>query len=80
MHRCLKIAIKPPRKIRWLCFNAGKLFNCANYFQVENNIKTNSLFLKIFENWKIIFIIINRNADNYLLFLSSRPLKGRPKY
>jgi len=28
---------------------------------------------------KIIFIIINRNADNYLLFLSSRPLKGRPK-
>jgi hypothetical protein len=35
--------------------------------------------LKIFENWKIIFIIINRNADNYLLFLSSRPLKGRPK-
>jgi len=35
--------------------------------------------LKIFENWKIIFIIINRNADNYLLFLSSRPLKWRPK-
>jgi putative transposase len=31
MHRCLKIAIKPSREIRWLCFNAGKLFNCANY-------------------------------------------------
>jgi len=28
---------------------------------------------------KIISIIINRNDDNYLLFLSSRPLKGRPK-
>jgi hypothetical protein len=24
----------------------------------------------------MIFIIINRNADNYLLFLSSRHLKG----
>jgi hypothetical protein len=35
--------------------------------------------LKIFENREIIFIIINRNADNYLLFLSSRHLKGRPK-
>jgi hypothetical protein len=35
--------------------------------------------LKIFENWKVIFIIINRNADNYLLFLPSRPLKGRTK-
>jgi hypothetical protein len=22
---------------------------------------------------------IDRNADNYLLFLSSRPVKGRPK-
>jgi hypothetical protein len=31
--------------------------------------------LKIFENWKIIFIIINRNADNYLLFLPSCLLK-----
>jgi len=39
-----------------------------------------SLLLKIFENWKIIFTIINRNADNYLLFLSSHPLKGWPKY
>jgi hypothetical protein len=37
MHRCLKIAIKPSREIRWLCFNAGKLFNCANYL-----IKTGS--------------------------------------
>jgi hypothetical protein len=33
--------------------------------------------LKIFENWKIIFIIINRNTDNYLLFLPSCPLKKR---
>ena len=41
--------------------------------------KFNSLLLKIFENWKIISIIINRNVDNYLLFLSSRPLKGWPK-
>jgi hypothetical protein len=34
--------------------------------------------LKIFENWEIIFIIINKIDDNYL-FLSSRLLKGRAK-
>jgi putative transposase len=41
MHRCLKIAIKPSREIRWLCFNAGKLLNCANYLIKTGSAKPN---------------------------------------
>jgi putative transposase len=53
MHRCLKIAIKPSREIRWLCFNAGKLFNCANYLIKTGSAKPNiyELYNKLSSNF-----------------------------
>jgi putative transposase len=53
MHRCLKIAIKPSREIRWLCFNAGKLFNCANYLIKTGSAKPNiyDLYNKLSSNF-----------------------------
>jgi putative transposase len=53
MHRCLKIAIKPSREIRWLCFNAGKLFNCANYLIKNGSAKPNiyDLYNKLSSNF-----------------------------
>ena len=53
MHRCLKIAIKPSREIRWLCFNAGKLFNCANYLIKTGSTKPNiyDLYNKLSSNF-----------------------------
>jgi putative transposase len=53
MHRCLKIAIKPSREIRWLCFNAGKLFNCANYLIKTGCAKPNiyDLYKKLSSNF-----------------------------
>jgi putative transposase len=53
MHRCLKIAIKPPREIRWLCFNAGKLFNCANYLIKTGSARPNiyDLYNKLSSNF-----------------------------
>jgi len=53
MHRCLKIAIKPSREIRWLCFNAGKLFNCANYLIKTGTAKPNiyDLYNKLSSNF-----------------------------
>jgi putative transposase len=53
MHRCLKIAIKPSREIRWLCFNAGKLFNCANYLIKTGAAKPNiyDLYNKLSSNF-----------------------------
>jgi len=53
MHRCLKIAIKPSREIRWLCFNAGKLFNCANYLIKTGTAKPNiyELYNKLSSNF-----------------------------
>ena len=53
MHRCLKIAVKPSREIRWLCFNAGKLFNCANYLIKTGSAKPNiyDLYNKLSSNF-----------------------------
>jgi putative transposase len=53
MHRCLKIAIKPSREIRWLCFNAGKLYNCANYLIKTGCAKPNiyDLYNKLSSNF-----------------------------
>jgi|GEM_PF-332614 len=53
MHRCLKIAIKPSRELRWLCFNAGKLFNCANYLIKTGSAKPNiyDLYNKLSSNF-----------------------------
>jgi putative transposase len=53
MHRCLKIAIKPSREISWLCFNAGKLFNCANYLIKTGSAKPNiyDLYNKLSSNF-----------------------------
>jgi putative transposase len=53
MHRCLKIAIKPSREIRWLCFNAGKLFNCTNYLIKTGSAKPNiyDLYNKLSSNF-----------------------------
>jgi putative transposase len=53
MHRCLKIAIKPSREIRWLCFNAGKLYNCANYLIKTGSAKPNiyDLYNKLSSNF-----------------------------
>ena len=53
MHRCLKIAIKPSREIRWLCFNAGKIFNCANYLIKTGSAKPNiyDLYNKLSSNF-----------------------------
>jgi putative transposase len=53
MHRCLKIAIKPSREIRWLRFNAGKLFNCANYLIKTGSAKPNiyDLYNKLSANF-----------------------------
>jgi putative transposase len=53
MHRCLRIAIKPSREIRWLCFNAGKLFNCANYLIKTGSAKPNiyDLYNKLSSNF-----------------------------
>jgi putative transposase len=53
MRRCLKIAIKPSREIRWLCFNAGKLFNCANYLIKTGSAKPNiyDLYNKLSSNF-----------------------------
>jgi putative transposase len=53
MHRCLKIAVKPSREIRWLCFNAGKLFNCANYLIKNGSAKPNiyDLYNKLSSNF-----------------------------
>jgi len=53
MHRCLKIAIKPSREIRWLCFNAGKLYNCANYLIKTGSVKPNiyDLYNKLSSNF-----------------------------
>jgi putative transposase len=53
MHRGLKIAIKPSREIRWLCFNAGKLFNCANYLIKTGSAKPNiyDLYNKLSSNF-----------------------------
>jgi len=53
MHRCLKIAIKPSRELRWLCFNAGKLFNCANYLIKTGTAKPNiyDLYNKLSSNF-----------------------------
>ncbi|MDT7907829.1 MAG: hypothetical protein RRA63_07275 [Candidatus Calescibacterium sp.] len=63
MHRCLKIAIKPSREIRWLCFNAGKLFNCANYLIKTGSAKPNiyDLYNKLSSN----FFKINLHSQNY---------------
>jgi putative transposase len=49
----LKIAIKPSREIRWLCFNAGKLFNCANYLIKTGSAKPNicDLYNKLSANF-----------------------------
>jgi len=53
MHGCLKIAVKPSREIRWLCFNAGKLFNCANYLIKTGSAKPNiyDLYNKLSSNF-----------------------------
>jgi putative transposase len=53
MHRCLKIAVKPSREIRWLCFNAGKLYNCANYLIKTGSAKPNiyDLYNKLSSNF-----------------------------
>jgi putative transposase len=53
MHRCLKIAVKPSREIRWLCFNAGKLYNCANYLIKTGSTKPNihNLYNKLSSNF-----------------------------
>jgi putative transposase len=53
MHRCLRIAIKPSREIRWLCFNSGKLFNCANYLIKTGSAKPNiyDLYNKLSSNF-----------------------------
>jgi putative transposase len=53
MHRCLKIAIKPSPEIRWLCFNSGKLFNCANYLIKTGSAKPNiyDLYNKLSSNF-----------------------------
>jgi putative transposase len=53
MHRCLKIAVKPSREIRWLCFNAGKLYNCANYLIKTGSAKPNihNLYNKLSSNF-----------------------------
>jgi hypothetical protein len=62
MHRCLKIAAKPSREIRWLCFNSGKLFNCANYL-----IKTGSAKPNIYDLYNKLLLCRNDilNDENY---------------
>jgi hypothetical protein len=53
MYRCLKIAIKPSREIRWLCFNAGKLLDWANYLIKTGSSKPNiyDLYNKLSSNF-----------------------------
>jgi len=68
MHRCLKIAIKPSREIRWLCFNAGKLFNCANYLIKTGSAKPNiyDLYNKLSSN----FFKLNLHSQTTLKIFS----------
>jgi len=44
---------KPSREIRWLCFNSGKLFNCANYLIKTGSAKPNiyDLYNKLSSNF-----------------------------
>jgi len=68
MHRCLKIAVKPSREIRWLCFNAGKLFNCANYLIKTGSAKPNiyDLYNKLSSN----FFKLNLHSQTTLKIFS----------